>query len=123
MIQCKHNISKQILPVFFCLLVIVVKCRFSSKSKEEGEQEVPKTQVVKKTFKKICVLVVDDDRSCRSLYMGFIQMRGGFPYMAGNGEEALNLYREGQSFDLILMDNEMPMMDGVSVRTVIINFS
>ncbi|XP_009124005.2 two-component response regulator ARR22 isoform X2 [Brassica rapa] len=88
-------------------------CCCSSKSKEE-EEEVPAGQVVKKTFKKLCVLVVDDDRSCRSLYMGFIQMRGGFPYMAENGEEAVNLYRDGQTFNLILMDNEMPVMDGVS---------
>ncbi|WZZ63221.1 hypothetical protein YC2023_063328 [Brassica napus] len=84
-----------------------------SKSKEE-EEEVPAGQVVKKTFKKLCVLVVDDDRSCRSLYMGFIQMRGAFPYMAENGEEAVNLYRDGQTFNLILMDNEMPVMDGAS---------
>ncbi|RID64529.1 hypothetical protein BRARA_E03458 [Brassica rapa] len=106
-IQDKHD---QLLLV---LSVIVVKCCCSSKSKEE-EEEVPAGQVVKKTFKKLCVLVVDDDRSCRSLYMGFIQMRGGFPYMAENGEEAVNLYRDGQTFNLILMDNEMPVMDGVS---------
>lgn len=111
-IQDKHD---QLLLV---LSVIVVKCCCSSKSKEE-EEEVPAGQVVKKTFKKLCVLVVDDDRSCRSLYMGFIQMRGGFPYMAENGEEAVNLYRDGQTFNLILMDNEMPVMDGVSVRTAL----
>uniref|UniRef100_A0A0D3CMV1 Response regulatory domain-containing protein n=1 Tax=Brassica oleracea var. oleracea TaxID=109376 RepID=A0A0D3CMV1_BRAOL len=29
-------------------------------------------------------------------------------YMAENGEEAVNLYRDGQTFNLILMDNEMP---------------
>ncbi|KAG2272870.1 hypothetical protein Bca52824_067425 [Brassica carinata] len=87
----------------------------NSKSKEE-EEEVPAGQVVKKTFKKLCVLVVDDDRSCRSLYMGFIQMRGAFPYMAENGEEAVNLYRDGQTVNLILMDNEMPVMDGASVH-------
>ncbi|CAF2103300.1 BnaA05g33130D [Brassica napus] len=106
-IQDKHD------QLLLMLSVIVVKCCCSSKSKEE-EEEVPAGQVVKKTFKKLCVLVVDDDRSCRSLYMGFIQMRGGFPYMAENGEEAVNLYRDGQTFNLILMDNEMPVMNGVS---------
>ncbi|KAL0708736.1 hypothetical protein Bca4012_075162 [Brassica carinata] len=106
-IQDKHE------QLLLILSVIVVKCCCSSKSKEE-EEEVPAGQVVKKTFKKLCVLVVDDDRSCRSLYMGFIQMRGAFPYMAENGEEAVNLYRDGQTVNLILMDNEMPVMDGAS---------
>ncbi|AAF26787.1 hypothetical protein [Arabidopsis thaliana] len=37
--------------------------------------------------KKLTVLVVDDDPSCRTLHMGIIQMAGGFPYMVKNGEK------------------------------------
>lgn len=72
--------------------------------------------------KKLLVLVVDDDPSSRTFLMGVIQMAGGFAYMVENGEEAVNLHRDGNSFNLILMDNEMPLMDGVSVRTIVINF-
>lgn len=37
---------------------------------------------------------------------------------AKNGKEAVDLHRiNGQSFDLILMDKDMPIMNGIQVRS------
>ncbi|XP_023641233.1 two-component response regulator ARR22 [Capsella rubella] len=56
--------------------------------------------------KKLTVLIVDDDQSRRTLHLGIIQMAGAFAYMARNAEEAVNLHRNGDSFNLIIIDNQ-----------------
>lgn len=67
------------------------------------------------TKKKLNVLIVDDDSLNLRLHERIITTIGGISQTARNGEEAVNLHRSGASFDLILMDKEMPERDGVSV--------
>ncbi|XP_010467996.1 PREDICTED: two-component response regulator ARR22-like [Camelina sativa] len=64
--------------------------------------------------KKLTVLIVDEDPYRCGAYMGIIQMAGGFPYMARNAEEAVNLHLNGDYYNLIIMDmNDMSLIDGV----------
>lgn len=57
------------------------------------------------------VLVVEDNKVNQLVLMGLLKQLGITPELATNGLEALNHY-EHNDFDLILMDCEMPEMDG-----------
>ncbi len=62
------------------------------------------------------VLVVDDQREVRRLEQYFVENAGGEAHTASNGAEAIQLWEEarrsGRGFDAILMDVQMPVMDG-----------
>jgi CheY-like chemotaxis protein len=59
------------------------------------------------------VLVVDDMETNRFLLEVFLRRNGFEPKLAAGGEEAVRLTRE-QQFDAILMDLQMPGMDGLT---------
>jgi len=59
------------------------------------------------------VLIVEDNPTNRELAAEVVQAAGYTVATAENGEEALALLSQ-QSFDLVLMDWHMPVMDGLS---------
>jgi CheY-like chemotaxis protein len=67
------------------------------------------------------VLIVDDDRTIRETNRRFMALAGTQKQLrmefqeAKNGKEAVYLHLAGASFDLILMDNQMPIMTGIQV--------
>ncbi|MDR3585146.1 MAG: ATP-binding protein [Desulfosporosinus sp.] len=64
------------------------------------------------------VLIVEDDAISR-VVMEYLARRKGWQItMADNGEEAIRVYREN-SFDVILMDVQMPVLDGYKATEVI----
>jgi two-component system, chemotaxis family, chemotaxis protein CheY len=60
------------------------------------------------------ILVVDDTRSMRKMVTAVLQNAGYSVQEAGDGIEALELARE-RVFDLVVTDQNMPRMDGVSL--------
>ncbi len=64
---------------------------------------------LEKTLKRI--LVAEDNIVNQRLYKAILGEKGFEVTFASNGREACQFYREGQ-FDLILMDCQMPIMDG-----------
>ncbi|TYO98802.1 signal transduction histidine kinase [Geothermobacter ehrlichii] len=58
-----------------------------------------------------CILLVEDNATTRDYVRGLLQPQPGQLVMAHNGREAVDL-AAGQDFDLILMDCQMPIMDG-----------
>ncbi|KAK4399401.1 Two-component response regulator 24 [Sesamum angolense] len=63
--------------------------------------------------RRICALVVDDDPLVRRIH-GMLLARYGLEIEAAeNGQEAVDLFLSGKTFDLVLMDMEMPIMDGL----------
>ena len=64
------------------------------------------------------ILLVDDDPVNQVVALGLLRRRGWQAVAAGNGREALRILA-GQSFDLILMDLQMPEMDGYQTASVI----
>lgn len=63
------------------------------------------------------VLIVDDDKVVRLTHKMLLDRVGVKDHVAvENGKEAVELHNNGQSFDLILMDKDMPVMNGIEVR-------
>ncbi len=57
------------------------------------------------------ILVVEDNLINQQVALGILQIQGYRVTLANNGREALDAYAQG-AFDLILMDCQMPEMDG-----------
>lgn len=58
------------------------------------------------------VLVVEDNRLNQDVLQGLLQRAGARVVLAANGAEALGLLLEDAHFDAVLMDCQMPVMDG-----------
>ena len=60
-----------------------------------------------------CVLVVDDSDINLEVARRILELEGAQVSLAGNGQEAVELLRaQPQAFDVVLMDVQMPVMDG-----------
>lgn len=64
------------------------------------------------------VLLVEDTPANRKVVQRVLQRRGHEVVIAVNGREALDAYRGGE-YDLILMDVQMPIMDGLQATEAI----
>lgn len=62
---------------------------------------------------KLTALVVDDTEIIRKIHQKMLNSLGVKTQGAKNGKEALEIHSYGQKFDLILMDKDMPIMNGV----------
>jgi chemosensory pili system protein ChpA (sensor histidine kinase/response regulator) len=70
------------------------------------------------TRKTFSVMIVDDSMSVRRVVSNLIQSAGWQPLAARDGLEALEMvHRSAQPPDLILLDIEMPRMDGYEFMT------
>jgi signal transduction histidine kinase/CheY-like chemotaxis protein len=70
-------------------------------------------------FKGLSILLVDDILDNRLLFSLFLSRVGASVITAEDGELALELIHENNSFDLIIMDMQMPVMDGYSATRAI----
>lgn len=63
-------------------------------------------------MEKIKILVVDDEERMQKLLKDFLKMKDYEVLLAGNGEEAIDLFFKEKSIALIILDVMMPKMDG-----------
>lgn len=61
------------------------------------------------------ILVVDDETRMRKLVRDFLVREGYEVYEAGDGEEALSVFRRMKDLSLIILDVMMPKMNGYEV--------
>ena len=61
----------------------------------------------------LSILIVEDDPISRELMSLLLERAGQNTSNAANGQDALDLLESGQTFDLILMDIDMPVLDGI----------
>ena len=62
----------------------------------------------------IRILVAEDNKNIQNIVSRLLEFMGFEVALAGNGIEALGVFLE-RSFDLVLTDLEMPIMDGLSL--------
>ncbi len=76
----------------------------------------PKLPLQKPDGKPLNILVAEDVELNAEVLLEILSMEGYKTAHAGNGQEAVDLFRNSETgeFDIILMDMEMPVMDGCS---------
>lgn len=91
---------------------ITIPCReLSPRKKEQTENSFTDKSAVDQEDIDCKLLVAEDDPLVRDL-LGHMLKAGGFDFdFATNGREAVRMWEEG-NFDLILMDMQMPEMNG-----------
>lgn len=84
----------------------------------EPEKRTARADQTVASIPSLKVLLAEDSYPNQVLVMGLMGKRGHSLTIAHNGQEAVDLLRT-QSFDLVLMDVQMPVMDGLeATRTI-----
>ena len=90
-------------------------CRFKRGVEPESEKE----RIAAQTLRKLKVLVVDDNPANRNIFAEMLRNWRMKPALAENGAEALVLLqaasRAERPFSIVLLDAQMPRMDGFQV--------
>ncbi|MDD3311090.1 HEAT repeat domain-containing protein [Pseudodesulfovibrio sp.] len=60
-------------------------------------------------------LAADDSRSMCAMHRAILTDLGFEPFLAANGEEAYDFIAQGEPFDIIITDMNMPVMDGMEL--------
>lgn len=79
------------------------------------------TVVLPSWLKGMDVLVVDDNATNLRLLFDMLRNNGFKPRTVNSGRSALELLNEGQRFPLILLDSQMPEMDGMALALEIMS--
>ncbi|MBW4054078.1 MAG: hybrid sensor histidine kinase/response regulator [Proteobacteria bacterium] len=66
-------------------------------------------------FKGINILAVDDDELSVEMLAAILESRGAFCTKAANGREAMDILEANPDIDIVLLDLQMPVMDGFEV--------
>jgi CheY-like chemotaxis protein len=82
-----------------------------------GDQK-PTEETLKKSVHSARVLLAEDNEINQKVALEFLQMRGHHVRIANNGQEVL-VALEAEQFDIILMDVQMPVMDGFKATAAI----
>lgn len=69
------------------------------------------------------VLIAEDTRAIRMIVAATVANAGHEAVEAGNGCEAVHAFKESGSIDLIVMDAEMPHMDGFEATRIIRDYT
>jgi CheY-like chemotaxis protein/signal transduction histidine kinase len=73
-----------------------------------------------KVFSDKNLLIVEDNLINQKVLINLLQLSGMHISVANNGQEAVNMVKEGKDqYDLILMDINMPIMDGYAATQMI----
>ena len=65
------------------------------------------------------ILVVEDNHVNQKVVMAVLRKRGFCIELANDGQEALNKLQKSDAFDLVLMDVQMPVLDGLEATRLI----
>ena len=86
----------------------------------EAEAGVPLVtrHTIRESERKLRILLTEDNLVNQKLAVKLLEKSGHNVHVAGNGKEALEAFRKG-TFDLILMDVEMPEMNGLEATSLI----
>jgi CheY-like chemotaxis protein len=83
-----------------------------------GERTLVTRHTVRENSKSLSFLVAEDNTVNQRLIIRLLEKRGHHVVLARNGREAVEAL-EKQTFDIVLMDMQMPEMDGFEATKVI----
>jgi PAS domain S-box-containing protein len=70
-------------------------------------------------FAGLRVLLVEDNELNQVVARGMLENEGAHVTLAGDGEQALAILRQDSDFDVVLMDVQMPVLDGLDTTRLI----
>lgn len=92
-------------------------CRFGAPS-ETPSEKLSEVIAEVKTIRPLSILLVDDNRDNRTVLSAYFRRTDHRVECAVNGGEAVAMVKQG-GYDLVLMDMEMPVMDGYTAVRLI----
>ncbi len=94
--------------------------RMTEKAGEIKREALPVAAPEARRLSGLRFLVVDDSRLNREVVERMLKSEGASVAMAGDGQQALQYLRtRGEAFDAVLMDIQMPVMDGLAATHAI----
>jgi two-component system sensor histidine kinase BarA len=100
---------------------VTFTCEFTSNENALAEQQTigVNQQLDGNMLSGVSILIAEDNEFNQQLLVKLIEQHGAVCHVATNGQEAINMSATG-SFDLILMDLHMPIMDGKEATKIIV---
>jgi CheY-like chemotaxis protein/HPt (histidine-containing phosphotransfer) domain-containing protein len=89
--------------------ILLLQFKIGSPAAGKVEKKAPR---VARTSRPLHILLAEDDRINRKVISAMLKEKGHTVEAAGNGLEAASLF-ERNTFDLVLMDIQMPEMNGI----------
>lgn len=86
----------------------------SSRGGGDVTDEMPLPVEADKSKANTEILLVEDDKTNQMIANAMLQKIGCHITIANNGQEAIEICSQANKFDLIFMDIQMPVMDGIS---------
>ena len=99
-------------------LLQAIKVILGAEAAVEKNPAVVTVHSLRESRTRLSILLVEDNRVNQAVATQFLENRGHTVKVAGNGRVALEVL-ETQSFDLVMMDVQMPEMDGLQATTLI----
>jgi signal transduction histidine kinase len=102
--------------------IVTLKCEADAPSADEAQKPnladlAPSTPGASGSAPRI--LVVEDNQVNQKVVTAVLRKRGFFIELANDGQEALNKLDNSAAFDLVLMDVQMPVLDGLEATRLI----
>ena len=93
---------------------VTFTCEFKSNENAIEKQHIEdmNPQLAGDMLSGVSVLVAEDNEFNQQLLVKLLERHGAVCHLASNGQETINMSVDG-SFDLIIMDLHMPIMDGM----------
>jgi two-component system, sensor histidine kinase and response regulator len=101
-------------------LLQAIKAVLGSQSRTESSPSVVTVHSLRESRVRRRILLAEDNRVNQALAVRLLEKRGHEVVVAGNGKAALEAL-QAQEFDVILMDVQMPEMDGLQATAAIRN--
>lgn len=99
-------------PIVPTELLDAIKTVFSQRSTDE-ERPLVTRHSIRESRHRVHVLLAEDNTVNQRVVAGLLKKRGHTVTVVNNGREALERFKD-ESFDIVLMDIQMPVMDGFS---------